>query len=1195
MVENEKLINEENKLPENILSDTVETTDIIPEETITTESEIKIEEPETITTESEIKVEEPKEIKVADVSVDSFNKEQKKDFNRLLELKVDVEDAKKIILGEEVEIKKTDFEQSEFEVEKSILKEEGRDLELSIKAQEKAETISQEVFVDDVGIETKGGFLDKKTLFEMNGYSASKDDEIDGDIRFKLGFGLDGIQFKENNIKNLLINRIAKTGKYSADTLAKHAKNIQVKEVLLKSDGKDKTGLVYRIPKDLGGDNMFKAVDSPKLTLSDVSDAAADSAPIVASIIGGTFGSALGPLGTVAGSAVSAGLTEMARLMYGYHKLGLQKDLYSPDEFFEVAFNASVKYAAIDAAATGVFLTGAKLILPTLLGKSQLSTSTIKEFIETEGKTNTTIFKEVNKVKEQMKKEFNFNQTEVDNYFAVSIGKAILNSDQLVKKGSAAQRALLSDEVVRLETTSAFKALEQKILKQTTGLSEVGSKQADDIILNIQKQVKGQADVALREAELTLLTNTKQITKLESSFIDDLSVKYLDDFGVTLDDAYKNIQSRLAVLDDELAAGILKNTNKMDFNVSDAINIINKEMKFFKFKKGLFPTKLKVAGKKATEATKAKIASSNKLFKIAQELDKGGLRATGSSMKVIKEGLEELQKSGNITLKDAYTIKNAVNLLIETAEGPYKGQLMQVSKGINDNISEQLIKSGDEKLAKQFVDRHNLLELKRGSFFNNFSKEFGHSINPAGVTNLKFSSNRLFNKIINNTDAAREEAASLSLLIKNGIVPDATVNNIKQALYKNYFNKVIPGVDGVSKMTHKEFFEQFGKNYKALLGKDYNKLFNTKSVLKAYDNSMAAVADINGTVAKFLPGIENWSALSNAGPGEIVEHILKPEFAKTMNLTKLLQALPTKTVSEIRTLFLSRMMKQVANTGDFVPNFGTKILGGKTTGTLNGKALNTFLDKNRSTVLQMFDANFFSVYRSMGEVLEMLQVPIGSAAAKDTSMAAASKNAALFIDMIYGPLNHKRLILNRASRLLDSFGMTQDNLALFTDYGMFVEAAKKNFLAGNYPAWIGKLPEKERGLFISKTLNAINKTVDFINLGFIGGGFNRKAGLRETFNLLPKKGNRLAPLKNPVVQKEYLEDKYEEMTNDDNMQQDADMFFPIDVGGKYAIKTLKAVFGSIADGIKWVGDKKGKADMEEERDIKKEKFDKIIN
>ena len=169
--------------------------------------------------------------------------------------------------------------------------------------------------------------------------------------------------------------------------------------------------------------------------------------------------------------------------------------------------------------------------------------------------------------------------------------------------------------------------------------------------------------------------------------------------------------------------------------------------------------------------------------------------------------------------------------------------------------------------------------------------------------------------------------------------------------------------------------------------------------------------------------------------------------------------------------------------------------------------------------------------------------------------------------------------------------MNQDNLFLFNDYGIFIEEAKKNFLAGNYPAWIGKLPEKERGLFISKTLNAINKTVDFINLGFIGGGFNRKAGLRETFNLLPKKGNRLAPLKNPIVQKEYLEDKYEELKGKDNMQEDADMFFPIDVVGKYAIKALEAVFVDVP--VKtYKGAKKLFSDVKavEERDIKEEEF-----
>ena len=165
MVENEKFINEENKLPENILSDTVETTDIIPEETITTESEIKIEQPETITTESEIevekpeeiKIEEPEEIKVADVT-SSYSEEQKKDFNRLLELGEQPEDAKKIILGKPVEIKKIDFEgKSEYEVDKEILANDGIDLDLIKKAKPEAVKISEEIYVDSAGIETKGG------------------------------------------------------------------------------------------------------------------------------------------------------------------------------------------------------------------------------------------------------------------------------------------------------------------------------------------------------------------------------------------------------------------------------------------------------------------------------------------------------------------------------------------------------------------------------------------------------------------------------------------------------------------------------------------------------------------------------------------------------------------------------------------------------------------------------------------------------------------------------------------------------------------------------------------------------------------------------------------------------------------------------------------------------------------------------
>ena len=182
--------------------------------------------------------------------------------------------------------------------------------------------------------------------------------------------------------------------------------------------------------------------------------------------------------------------------------------------------------------------------------------------------------------------------------------------------------------------------------------------------------------------------------------------------------------------------------------------------------------------------------------------------------------------------------------------------------------------------------------------------------------------------------------------------------------------------------------------------------------------------------------------------------------------------------------------------------------------------------------------------------------------------------------MIYGPLNHKRLILNRAARLLDTYGLSQDNLMLFNDYGMFIEAAKKNFLAGNYPAWITKLPEKERSVFMTKALKAINKTVDFFNLGL-----NRGAGIRKPFTF--------NPFKNPLVYKEYLEDKYEEMKGEDRMQDDADIFFPIDATAKYAIKSLQAVFGKAKEKTfdKVIEAIKGAKEVEE-KDIKKEKFEK---
>jgi hypothetical protein len=634
----------------------------------------------------------------------------------------------------------------------------------------------------------------------------------------------------------------------------------------------------------------------------------------------------------------------------------------------------------------------------------------------------------------------------------------------------------------------------------------------------------------------------------------------------------------------------MKNTTPIKFNVSNAIKIIENDLKKFTFKKGLFPTKLKTIGKRTTPENAAKIKAENKLFKLYSIFNDVGFQSTGKKLKDVKEGFKQLQKKQDLTLKDVVTLKNAVNVLLETTENATSiGALKQLSKNINKNISKAIIESGDTKLAAEFAEQLELLNLKRATFFKNFAEDFGSSTTREGMENLKYSSEKLFNRLVNSTDASRAEAMAFGDLIEKGLVPKATIERVKQALLRNYFNKVIPGADNVAEMTHTEFFKKFGKNYESLLGK---KLYSQVSkdsdgVFKVIDESLKGVNDINATVAKFLPGIENWSVLSNSGPGEIVEHILSDRFLKSSNLTKLLNALPVQTVKEIREVFLTRMMKDVTGEG-FVTNKVAQMVGGTPikTGTINGAKMNIYLNNNRSALLQLYSPEFFTTMRSMADVLEMLQVPTKLAKATDVSVKKATENAALFIDMIYGPLNHKRLILNRASRLLDKFGLSSDNLMLFNDYGLFVEAAQKNFLAGNYPRWMTKLPQKERGAFLTKATQLINKTINIANriptLGLYD--LNQGAGLRKTFTA--------NPLRNPLVQKEYLEDKIE---SDDRMKDDADIFFPVDVTAKYAIKALQAVFSKSKeltyDKIKSAYETTAET---EDRNIEKEKFEEKI-
>ena len=1123
-----------------------------------------------------------------------LDKEQQKDFDTLLSKNVKPEDAYKIVTGE-FEGKAIDLfpkldTSTEESTDASFLAANGLNIDLIGPASERANKSLSQIQIDEVGVEQEAGYVSGKDLFEANGIAAGKDTELDGNIRYLARFGLNNPQAQERNFKKLIIDGLKKN--YDLETINKYADGIEVKYKELKFGGKSDTGLVYRIPKELGGTGLFAAVDSPQIGLRDFSDMGADMMPIVASIVGGTVGSYGGPVGTVAGSAASGALAEYARLMYGYHKLGLQNDMYTPEQFQEVAKDAAIKYGALDATATAAFLGAAKLVLPTILGKNSLSSNTLKEFVEAKGRTNNEVLEKVSKVKNKFQKNFNLTEQEANDYFAVSLGKALIESPVLQKKSRIA-KGLIADEVESIKTKATFKTVEDKILKATTGLKTVDNVTGDALIDAAEQQIKNTSRSALNKAELEGISKTDDVIKLEKDTIGDAATDLLDRFGITIDDSYRALQGRLTEVDTIIDDYVTAYKGPIDLEgMTPVIKLIQKDKKFFEF--DVFPKGelRRVPGK--TAKTYKDVISKNKLIALRKVFDRTGLAETAKDFKTLIEGFTTLQKQGKLTLKDVYAMKNAINLLRETSSGRAQGIYTQIQGKMNEIITNNLIK-GPDNVAQAFKDQTKLIAQKQNNIFKNWANDFGAGANRTNFSEmvvgkkLAAESESLFKKFVDDSISARQNADELGVLIASDFMPESTSLAIKNSLYRNYFNNVFPK-EGVQKISHDEFIKKFGKNYESILGKqEYNTFFKkANKVVKGYENAQNFRLDQNSAIAKALPGL-NVDVINNSAPGQIVKHII--ESSNQKNITALMKALPETTKMSIRTIFLNNMIDSATGTG----KAGGYIY--KSTESLNGEKLLEFMRKNRGSIKQLYNNNFYDTFLEMGNVLRMLQEPLerGSIAG-GKGITDVANQAGLFVDIFAGPLNHKRLVLNRVARIMDLFKINSDNLFLFTDYGKFIEAAKRNFLGGNYPKFLDNMGLKKRATVIDKVLRKLkidnsegigkalskyataDNLIDFANLGF-----NRGVGARKMYT-----GN---PLRNPMVYKEYAKDKYEEVRGMDDMENNADVFYPVDIAGKYAIETLSSVFGNIVKSGKTIKEAVTGAKEEKERDFEKEEFE----
>ena len=350
---------------------------------------------------------------------------------------------------------------------KSFLEDSGYDIDLMKSSIDK---IKKDVANDEKlrEFDLEGALNEYKpsTKLLFNSSGIRTDQDLPNDIRGALSLSSNTPADLVNNTRQLLIQDL--TEKYGEEKVNKYKKQIVVQNKEVGLEGYKDQGLIFKIPKELGGDNKFYKANKPGLDTGDFFAISGDLLPIASSIAGGTFGSVAGPVGTVAGSAGAAWVGELARLQMGRKLYNFNPDM-SDEEFDQMAFDQATKYAAIDAAATAAFLPAAavvkKLIFTT--PKDRLTKDTIKKFIDSGGMDKS--LKEPLDEARQKLIDLGIAPKDVDNYLAIEVSKAIPRSG-IVEKGTVADK-LYNRQIAVAENAANVKEVEKKILKELTGLN----------------------------------------------------------------------------------------------------------------------------------------------------------------------------------------------------------------------------------------------------------------------------------------------------------------------------------------------------------------------------------------------------------------------------------------------------------------------------------------------------------------------------------------------------------------------------------------------------------------------------------------------------------------------------------------------------------------------------------------------------
>jgi hypothetical protein len=809
------------------------------------------------------------------------------------------------------------------------------------------------------------------------------------------------------------------------------------------ADGKKR--LVYKVPKELGGDEKVKLFNEPGEWSKDIVGYAPQIVQLVADATVGAVMAPGGPNAVALGSAGTQFATEYTRLLMGQMYFNQNKNMSQ---------DAMVKEAAKSAAVTGL---GTRVLFPI----ANLINRSIRTTGATVGLTSGNMSRKIiGDFVDAYKKGLNKDES-VDQFIDRT-------REQLTKSLDEGGAGLTDDEA---------KILINKTFSQNlpgTRLSNLETSVKTDPKgrgMNVQPLVSKKLDQAAIDAEKINLNVQKKVIS-DITGVDVSKISALD----TGSDAFKIAE---LIAKSDYRSNLIRQTDFTKKFLTEWDNVSKKytlklqpEEKNFNTVIQNFIDPVKTQNFATAEKLRGTINALTKDIKVSiprTNINKGFV----SPSKIFDESINVLNKTINNSkilkvadndLQDLYASKNLLkNLKIKLKTKNELSYLevedtlnnLEFLKGKYPDLDQVLTKvetslrAARSEVIKKLPDDQQQLITKNLFEFTKANSILRQDVLGKVINNLKGVRGPVAkNKALTAPDQfpvlfgnSQEQLAALRYIKSSatGGLTKGRMDELKSIMLDRFIRDVTPVNRGGNGVPVKKWLSQYENAYAQIFDPKemttFNSVINARAAVEKIVNRTLSM---NQAAKNVFPTLKNLD-ITNITPANIATALFDPKL-KPNQVKGFFSKIGPSQANQVKSYYLKTIFDNV--------NTVSPLLGRET---LDGGKLLKYLNntQNEQVFVNVFGIDTMKNMKTIAAALNFMQ-NTSKYIGKEMTEAQADKVRTAAFQTVYGPLSHQNVIFRNLTRLAN---MLDNKLGKeFLDYDLFVEKFKKTYAFKYAPA-----------------------------------------------------------------------------------------------------------------------------------------------